>query len=89
MFDSRKIDAYFNDPDSLNRPKTAPAKPAISGWQRFVKLGFPCLAAALIGVVMVLPNIKKSVDLQNNVTMPRKNEMEKLHVEYALSVLNK
>jgi lipopolysaccharide export system protein LptA len=81
MFDSRKIDAYFNDPDSLNRPKTAPAKPAISGWQRFVKLGFPCLAAALIGVVMVLPNIKKSVDLQNNITMPRKNEMEKLHVE--------
>ncbi|MBQ8482547.1 MAG: LPS export ABC transporter periplasmic protein LptC [Alphaproteobacteria bacterium] len=45
------------------------------------KLTLPCAAAALLGVMVVIPNVRKSVDLQDNITIPRKSEMEKLHIE--------
>lgn len=80
MFDSRKIDAFFNGDKPFDNVK-ADNKPQTSLWLRFVKLGFPCVAAALLGLMVVMPNIKKSVILQDNVTLPRKNEMEKLHIE--------
>ena len=75
MFDSHKIDDYFNGerPFENTQPDD---KPKMSGWLRVVKLGFPCLAAAIFGVMLVMPNIKKSVELQNDVTIPRKNEKE-------------
>ena len=80
MFDSHKIDAYFNgeQPFDNERPND---KPKSSKWLRLIKLGFPCLAAAILGVMVIMPNIKKSVKLQSDVTLPRKNEMEKLHIE--------
>ena len=80
MFDSHKIDAFFNGDKPFDNNQTE-NKPKTSVWLRFVKLGFPCVAAAILGVMVVLPNIKKSVDLRDNITMPRKNEMEKLHME--------
>lgn len=80
MFDSRKIDDYFNGKRQLDEIKYN-NKPQTSKWLRFVKLGFPCVAAAILGVMLVMPNIKKSVELQDDVTIPRKNEMEKLHIE--------
>lgn len=80
MFDSRKIDDFFDNETSFLR-KEASDKPPVSRWLRFIKLGFPCVAALLLGVMVVMPNIKKSVDLKDNITVPRKNEMEKLHVE--------
>lgn len=80
MFDSRKIDAFF-DGEKLLKRQIEESKPPISGWARFVKLGFPCIAALLFGLMVIMPNIKKSVDLRDNITLPRKNEMEKLHME--------
>lgn len=80
MFDSHKIDAYFEGERPFDNAKTED-KPAVSGWHRLIKLGFPCLAAAILGLMLVMPNIKKSVDLQDNITVPHKNEMEKLHIE--------
>lgn len=80
MFDSRKIDDFFDNETSFLR-KEVNDKPPVSGWLRFIKIGFPCVAALLLGVMIVMPNIKKSVDLKDNITVPRKNEMEKLHVE--------
>ena len=77
MFDSRKIDAFFDEEKLLKR-QIEESKPPISGWARFVKLGFPCIAALLFGLMVIMPNIKKSVDLRDNITLPRKNEMEKL-----------
>lgn len=82
MVDSRKIDEYFDNGTVFTaQPPKEKAPPVLSGWMRFVKLGFPCFAALLLGVMVVMPNIRKSIDLQNNVTMPRKNEMEQLHME--------
>ena len=75
MFDSHKIDDYFDGKRPFENAKPDD-KPKTSVWLRFVKLGFPCLAAAILGVMVVMPNIKKSVDLQDDITVPRKNEME-------------
>ena len=79
MLETSKIDSFFDgDVQLKQQPEETPPT---SKWSRFVKLGFPCIAAALFGVMVVIPNIKKSVDLRDNITMPRKNELEKLHIE--------
>ncbi len=79
MLETSKIDSFFDGEVQLKQ--SSKDTPKVSKWSRFVKLGFPCIAAALLGVMVVIPNIKKSVDLQDNITMPRKNELEKLHIE--------
>lgn len=80
MFDSHKIDDYFDGEKPLDVGYQT-QKPQESGFYRFAKLGFPCVAAALLGLMIVMPNIKKSIDLRDNITVPRKNEMDKLHME--------
>ncbi|MBR6355368.1 MAG: LPS export ABC transporter periplasmic protein LptC [Alphaproteobacteria bacterium] len=80
MFDSRKIDAYFDDKSSENR-RAEYYEPRSFAWRRLIKIALPCVAAALLGLMVVMPNIKKSVDLTDTVTLPRKNEMEQLHIE--------
>lgn len=80
MFDSHKIDAYFDGERPFENVQ-AEQKNKMPVVRRFIKLGFPCLAAAILGVMLVMPNIKKSIDLRNDETLPRKNEMEKLHIE--------
>ena len=80
MFDSKKLDSYFDEHNTFVAPRHKKSAFTFS-WNRFIRLGFPCIAAALLGLMVVLPNIKKSVDIENNITLPRKSEMEKLHVE--------
>ena len=80
MFDSKKIDSYFEGKQSLDLQSSTDMPKKIS-WRRVFKLGAPCLAAALLGMMVVIPNVRKSVDLRDNITVPRKNEMEKLHIE--------
>lgn len=80
MFDSRKIDSYFENAKAMSSSRGTDGQISFS-WSRFVKLGFPCMAAAIFGVMVVLPNIKKSTDIKDELTLPRKSEMEKLHAE--------
>lgn len=80
MFDSQKIDSYFDGKHNLE-PQTYIAEQGGVSWRRVFKLSLPCVAAALLGLMIVMPNIRKSVDLQDSITLPRKNEMEKLHIE--------
>ena len=80
MFDSHKIDDYFDGEKSLEG-QFDNNKLQTSGWYRIAKLGFPCVAAALLGLMIVMPSIRKSVDLRDNITVPRKNEIDKLHIE--------
>lgn len=80
MFDSQKIDSYFDNQSAYKDKRLKNAEHTFS-WRRLFKLILPCLAAALFGLMMVIPNIKKSVDLSDNLTLPRKNEMEQLHIE--------
>ena len=80
MFDSQKIDSYFDGRKNIDVEFETESKSGFS-WRRFLKLGMPCLAAVFVGLMIIIPNIKKSVELEYDVTLPRKNEMEKLHVE--------
>lgn len=80
MFDSHKIDDYFDGEKSLDGQFDS-NKLRTSHWYRIAKLGFPCVAAALLGLMIVMPSIRKSVDLRDNITVPRKNEIDKLHIE--------
>ena len=80
MFDSKKLDDYFEKAQSVKTNKDMRVLKE-SGFVRFAKLGFPCVAALLLGLMVVMPNIRKSVDLSDNITLPRKSEMEKLHIE--------
>ena len=80
MFDSKKLDSYFDGNNTFVSHRHKKSAFTFS-WNRFIRLGFPCIAAALLGLMVVLPNIKKSAEIENNITLPRKNEMEKLHVE--------
>ena len=80
MFDSRKIDSFFDGDKPFENMPTDGKAPMSKGL-RFVKLGFPCLAALLLGLMVVVPSVKKNVDLQDRTTFPRKEELEKLHME--------
>ena len=79
MLDTKKIDSYFDGKKNLSLDSSAVMPKKIS-WRRVFKLGLPCLAAAIFGIMVVMPNIRKNVDLRDNITIPRKNEMEKLHI---------
>lgn len=80
MVSSRKIDSFFEKQQSFDFERSE-NKPEQSRWLRIMKLFFPCIAALLIIMLVVIPNIRNNVDLKDNITLPRKNEMEKLHVE--------
>lgn len=83
MSDLKKIDSYFDGKQSFDIRTPAQLQTGVS-WRRIFKLGLPCVAAALLGVMVAIPNIRKSIDLRDNITIPRKNEMEKLHIEHTV-----
>ena len=81
MFDSKKIDAYFNADAPLLR-KEQPHRNVRAERIRIIKLLFPAVAAVLVGLLMLFPYIKsaqKQIDF--DVTLPKKGELEKLHIE--------
>ena len=80
MLNSDKLDSFFENNQPLGFEKSDFTKRGID-WRRVLKIFLPCLAAGLLGLMVVMPNIKKNVDLQDNITLPRKNEMEQLHIE--------
>ena len=80
MFDSQKIDSYFDGKKKIDLSDDTSSSKVIS-WRRVIKLSLPCVAAAILGIMVIMPNIRKSTDLRDNITLPRKNEMEKLHIE--------
>lgn len=80
MFDSKKIDDFFNDEKAFENQKTNDRVLEPKSL-RFMKLGFPCIAALLLGLMIIVPNIRKNVELNDLATLPRKDELEKLHVE--------
>lgn len=80
MFDSKKIDSFFEGKSQISRIDNDNKSEKSFGY-RFIKLGFPCLAAALLGIMIVAPNIRKKIDFSDTVTLPKKSEIEKLHIE--------
>ena len=80
MTDSNNLDAFFDNRQDYE-PRHAEPHGYSDKWRRVFKLSLPCIAAALLGVMMIIPNIKKSVELASDVTVPKKGEMEQLHIE--------
>ena len=80
MFDSHKIDAYFNGEKDL-RPAAETMLTRRAKIMRWIKLALPSLAALLIGLLIVLPGLQTDDDrFELDVTRPKKGELEKLHM---------
>lgn len=82
MFDLKQLDKIFND-DTLNKQVNSNEL-----WlrrqrrkMRFIKLAFPAAAAALVGLLAVLPSLREHTDLNLQISKPGKQEIEKLHAE--------
>ena len=81
MFDSHKIDAYFNGEKNL-RLQTETALSRRAKIMRWVKLVLPCLAALLIGLLIIIPHLQNDDSrFDMDITRPKKGELEKLHME--------
>ena len=83
MFDKEKIDQYFAD-TSFAKPKLKEQNKVTKRTKivRLFRLLLPSIAAVLIGVLLVFPSLKKDArDFKLDITMPKKGELEKLHVE--------
>lgn len=78
LFDKNKIESFFNDTTS------SPKKEVVTKHTRIIrrtKLLLPCIAAALIGLLIAFPSLQSSYDFSIDITSPKKGELEKLHIE--------
>ena len=81
MFDSQKIDAYFNGEKNL-RQQTETSLARRAKIMRWIKLALPCFAALLIGLLIIIPHLQNDGSrMDMDVTLPKKGELEKLHME--------
>lgn len=80
MFDKEKLESFFNAKNFQNKLETETNKRTKN--IRRAKLLLPCIAAALIGLLIVFPTLQQnSRDFSIDITRPKKGELEKLHME--------
>lgn len=79
----KDLDLFFNnDSQSLAQPRDKSLLNKHTRYVRWAKLMLPSLAAILLGLLLVLPSLKKDVrDFKLDITRPKQDELEKLHVE--------
>lgn len=81
MVDFHKIDAFFNGETAFENenPVKLSRRARVLRW---AKLLMPSLAAVLIALLLLFPSLKDN-DVVNSldVTLPKKGELEKLHME--------
>lgn len=82
MIDHQKIDSYFNNtalhPHSSDGEDTSKRTRVI----KMMKLLLPSIAAILIGLLIIIPNLNSLDDtITLDITLPKKGELEKLHME--------
>ena len=82
MFDLKQLDNLFND-DSLK--KQISAKEAALQRQRkqmkIIKICFPAVAAALIGLLAIFPSLQERDEFSIQISKPTRQDLEKLHME--------
>jgi len=83
LSDFEKLDNYFRSNNLKQYPdKENIAKLRREKLMRLFKLLLPAIAAALVGVLAVLPSLQnRTVDLQLKDNMPQTADLEKLHME--------
>lgn len=81
MSDIKKIDNFFT-PQKKPVVKKQPKQPLRLKIIKFIKLALPALAALLIGLLIIIPQLKKNLnDIKEEIITPYKGELEKLHME--------
>ena len=81
MFDTTKIDAYFNGEKEFS-PQKENSLTRRAKIMRWIKIALPSIAALLIGLLIVMPGLQtESERLAVDITRPKKGELEKLHME--------
>lgn len=81
MADFRKIDAFFNGEAAFDN-KEASKLSRRAQILRWAKLLMPSLAAVLIALLLLFPSLKDNDVVESlDVTLPKKGELEKLHME--------
>ena len=81
MIDYQKLDRFFNSSRALPKKKAAKAS-RHTRLVRIMKLLLPCIAAGLLGLLIIYPKLKDDVkEFSLDITIPRTGELEKLHVE--------
>lgn len=81
MSNLKKIDDYFVPQLELNLP-VKQKKPLRLKVIKFIKLALPALAALLIGMLIIMPQLKKNInDITTEAITPNKGELEKFHME--------
>lgn len=81
MFDTQKIDAYFNGEKDFSVQKQSPLTKR-ARIMRWLKIALPSIAALLIGLLIIIPGIQTEGErLAIDITRPKKGELEKLHME--------
>lgn len=82
MLDLKELDNLFNDAD-LNKPENFGNEALVKHKRimRFIKIGFPAVAAALIGLLAILPSLQERNDFSLQISKPSRQDLEKLHME--------
>ncbi len=81
MFDSQKIDQYFI-PEQTHPESAHKKHPSRQKIMRFIKMALPAFAALLIGLLIIIPTLKKDMnDVAADLITPKKGELEKFHME--------
>lgn len=81
MFDKDKLDSFFEDKKSPKNKKLSDISKHTK-MVRMSKLLLPAIAASIIGLLLIIPNLKEAVnELAFDITKPKLGELEKLHVE--------
>ena len=81
MRDLKKIDSYFLPPEPHNWHEKD-SRTHHTKMVRMTKLMLPALAAMLVGLLILLPHLKKNItDMASDIITPLKGELEKFHME--------
>lgn len=77
--DFNKLDSFFQ---AEEKPVKERKKLSRAQRVRMVKLILPCIAAFLLSLLVIIPQIRQQVnEIKIDITKPKAGELEKLHVE--------
>ena len=82
MLDIKQLDNIFND-ERLTK-QTSVGEASLQRQKkriRLIKITFPAIAAALVGVLAVWPSLQDRSDFSIKISKPMRNEIEKLHIK--------
>ena len=82
MASQKNIDSYFNNTGRHPQQNKKDAFAKHTHIIKMMKLLLPSIAAVLLGMLIIIPNLSQIDDTVSlDITLPKKGELEKLHME--------